>query len=193
MRSNRRIRGFVRWSASMASRPMAIAAPGSAVRRDRSSTTTMSARSAAPTSRSRSATGRKQNTTGKIGTTGQNEATTGREQGALRRITTLRPPGAILSGGLKVPDTRSKAARLPARNERWVVTPTAPSCRASARNHKRPRALQIALAAILTISASSAVLNTNEMTPCTVAVRRMILSVIPTSETCAVIPITNEK
>jgi len=52
---------------------------------------------------------------------------------------------------------------------------------------------QIALPAILTISAISAVLNTNEMMPCTVAVRRMILSVMPTSETCAVIPITNEK
>ena len=52
---------------------------------------------------------------------------------------------------------------------------------------------QIALAAILTINAISAVLNTNEMMPCTVAVRRMILSVMPTSETCAVMPITNEK
>src|SRR5207245_9868313 len=52
---------------------------------------------------------------------------------------------------------------------------------------------QIALAAILTISASSAVLKINEMMPCTVAVRRMILSVTPTSETCAVMPITNEK
>ena len=52
---------------------------------------------------------------------------------------------------------------------------------------------QIALPAILTINAISAVLNTNEMMPCTVAVRRMILSVMPTSETCAVIPITNEK
>ena len=52
---------------------------------------------------------------------------------------------------------------------------------------------QIALAAMLTISATSAVLNTNEMMPCTVAVRRMILSVMPTSETCAVMPITNEK
>lgn len=50
-----------------------------------------------------------------------------------------------------------------------------------------------ALAAILTISATSAVLKTNEMMPCTVAVRRMILSVMPTSETCAVMPITNEK
>ncbi len=52
---------------------------------------------------------------------------------------------------------------------------------------------QIALAAILTISASSAVLKKNEMMPCAVAVRRMVLSVIPTSETCAVMPITNEK
>jgi hypothetical protein len=52
---------------------------------------------------------------------------------------------------------------------------------------------QIALPAILTINAISAVLNTNEMMPCTVAVRRMILSVMPTSETCAVMPITNEK
>src|SRR5688572_6056140 len=52
---------------------------------------------------------------------------------------------------------------------------------------------QIALPAILTISAISAVLNTNEMMPCTVAVRRMTLSVMPTSETCAVMPITNEK
>ena len=47
--------------------------------------------------------------------------------------------------------------------------------------------------AMLTINAISAVLNTNEMMPCTVAVRRMILSVMPTSETCAVMPITNEK
>jgi hypothetical protein len=52
---------------------------------------------------------------------------------------------------------------------------------------------QIALAAMFTISASKAVLNTKEMMPCTVAVRRMILSVIPTSETCAVMPITKEK
>src|SRR4029079_10113437 len=52
---------------------------------------------------------------------------------------------------------------------------------------------QIALPAILTINAISAVLNTNEMMPCTVALRRMILSVMPTSETCAVMPITNEK
>ena len=52
---------------------------------------------------------------------------------------------------------------------------------------------QIALAAILTISATSAVLKTNEMMPCAVAVRRMVLSVMPTSETCAVMPITNEK
>src|SRR4051812_42263212 len=59
--------------------------------------------------------------------------------------------------------------------------------------HRRTGAPQIALAAILTINATSAVLNTNEMMPCTVAVRRMILSVIPTSETCAVMPITNEK
>jgi hypothetical protein len=55
------------------------------------------------------------------------------------------------------------------------------------------RQLQIALAAMFTISASRAVLNTNEMMPCTVAVRRMILSVIPTSETCAVMPMTKEK
>ena len=34
---------------------------------------------------------------------------------------------------------------------------------------------------MFTISASSAVLNTNEMMPCTVAVRRMILSVMPTT------------
>ncbi len=52
---------------------------------------------------------------------------------------------------------------------------------------------QIALAAILTINASSAVLKKNEMMPCAVTVRRMVLSVMPTSETCAVMPITNEK
>jgi hypothetical protein len=52
---------------------------------------------------------------------------------------------------------------------------------------------QITLAAILTINASSAVLNTNEMMPCAVAVRRMVLSVTPTSDTCAVMPITKEK
>src|SRR6516225_9411417 len=52
---------------------------------------------------------------------------------------------------------------------------------------------QIALAAILTIKASRAVLNMNEITPCAVTVRRMVLSVMPTSETCAVMPITNEK
>ena len=52
---------------------------------------------------------------------------------------------------------------------------------------------QIALAAMLTISANSAVLKKKEMMPCTVAVRRMVLSVMPTSETCAVMPITNEK
>jgi hypothetical protein len=52
---------------------------------------------------------------------------------------------------------------------------------------------QMALAAILTIKATSAVLKTKEIMPCAVAVRRMVLSVIPTSETCAVMPITNEK
>jgi hypothetical protein len=46
---------------------------------------------------------------------------------------------------------------------------------------------------MLTIGASSAVLKTKEMMPCTVAVRRMVLSMMPTSETCAVMPITNEK
>src|SRR6202163_3372391 len=52
---------------------------------------------------------------------------------------------------------------------------------------------QIALAAMFTINATSAVLKTKEMMPCAVAVRRMVLSVMPTSETCAVMPITNEK
>ena len=51
----------------------------------------------------------------------------------------------------------------------------------------------IALAAMLTVSASSAVLKMNETMPCAVTVRRMVLSVMPTSETCAVMPITKEK
>src|SRR5579883_1258275 len=51
----------------------------------------------------------------------------------------------------------------------------------------------IALAAMLTISASRAVLKMKEMMPWTVAVRRMVLSVMPTSETCAVMPMTKEK
>src|SRR5258706_15199480 len=54
-----------------------------------------------------------------------------------------------------------------------------------------PAADQIALPAILTINAISAVLNTNEMMPCTVAGRRVILSVIATAETCAGMPSTN--
>ena len=47
---------------------------------------------------------------------------------------------------------------------------------------------QIALPAIFTINAISAVLNTNEMMPCTVAVRRMILSVMPVSYTHLTLP-----
>jgi hypothetical protein len=38
----------------------------------------------------------------------------------------------------------------------------------------------------LTIKATGAVLKTKEMMPCAVAVRRMVLSVMPTSETYAV-------
>jgi hypothetical protein len=45
---------------------------------------------------------------------------------------------------------------------------------------------QIALPAILTINPISAVLNTNDVMSCTV--RRMTLSVMPTSETCAMTP-----
>jgi hypothetical protein len=50
-----------------------------------------------------------------------------------------------------------------------------------------------ALAAMLTVSASSAVLNTKEAMPWAVAVRRISLSVTPTSDTCAVMPMTKEK
>ena len=115
------------------------------------------------------------------------------------------------------------AARSPASNGSRAALATRPSCRACARRlragahstlhgvvfdilcldpcGREPRGpdsrpdgrCQIALPAMLTINAISAVLNTNEMMPCTVAVRRMILSVMPTSETCAVMPITNEK
>ena len=58
---------------------------------------------------------------------------------------------------------------------------------------KKEKKNQIALAAMLTISATKAVLNRNETMPCAVAVRRIDLSVMPTSEVCAVIPMTKAK
>src|SRR5579872_5035573 len=74
------------------------------------------------------------------------------------------------------------------------ITAARTRCQLLARPGQQALALaQIALAAILTISASSAVLNTNEMMPCPVTVRRIVLSVMPTSDTCAVMPITKEK
>ena len=52
---------------------------------------------------------------------------------------------------------------------------------------------QIALAAMFTVSASSAALNRNETTPCAATVRRMRADVTATSDTCEVIPTTKEK
>ena len=126
----------------------------------------------------------------------------GRKQGKVRKQGQFLP--GLIKDGMDSA-WASTASRLPARNVRRVATDTRPSCRETAHNQPRViehgsptllgpgRQVQIALAAILTISATSAVLNTNEMMPCTVAVRRMILSVMPTSETWAVMPITNEK
>ncbi len=52
---------------------------------------------------------------------------------------------------------------------------------------------QIALATMFTESAKSVVLKMKETAPCAVAVRRIRFDVMPTSDTWAVIPITNEK
>ena len=52
---------------------------------------------------------------------------------------------------------------------------------------------QIVLAARFTVNARSAALNRNDTMPCAVAVRRITLLVMPTSETCDVMPMTNEK
>jgi hypothetical protein len=52
---------------------------------------------------------------------------------------------------------------------------------------------QIAPAAMFTISAKSATLNRNDTTPCAVTVRRIERDATPTSDTCDVMPITNEK
>jgi hypothetical protein len=52
---------------------------------------------------------------------------------------------------------------------------------------------QSALAAMFTVSASSAVLKMNEMMPCAATVWRIGRQVIDTSETCDVMPITKEK
>lgn len=61
------------------------------------------------------------------------------------------------------------------------------------RRFRQMRGCYSALAAILTVSASNAVLYRKEAIPCTVAVRRITLSVTPTSDTCAVMPMTKEK
>ena len=52
---------------------------------------------------------------------------------------------------------------------------------------------QIALAARLMVRARRAALKKKAMTPWAVAVRRICLSTIPTSETCEVMPMMNEK
>src|SRR5215471_19115598 len=54
------------------------------------------------------------------------------------------------------------------------------------------RSYCIRLDTTFTVKASTATLKKNEMTPCTVVSRRIALSVICTSETCAVIATTNE-
>ena len=46
---------------------------------------------------------------------------------------------------------------------------------------------------MFTVSASRAALNTNETMPWAVAVRRICRLVMPTSETCYVMPMTKEK
>lgn len=48
-------------------------------------------------------------------------------------------------------------------------------------------------AAIFTVSANSVALKMNDTTPWTVTSRRMELAVTATSDTCEVIPMTNEK
>jgi len=52
---------------------------------------------------------------------------------------------------------------------------------------------QMALAAMLTVRASSAALKMNERMPWAATVRRIGLHETPTSDTCDVMPITNEK
>jgi len=52
---------------------------------------------------------------------------------------------------------------------------------------------QMALAAMLTVRASSAALKTNERMPWAATVRRIGLHETATSDTCDVMPITNEK
>src|SRR5262249_57202204 len=56
----------------------------------------------------------------------------------------------------------------------------------------QPRA-QMALAAMLTVRASSAALKMNERMPWAATVRRIGLHETATSDTCDVMPITNEK
>jgi hypothetical protein len=51
----------------------------------------------------------------------------------------------------------------------------------------------ITLAAMFTVSASSVALKMNETMPCAVTVWRIGFDVTATSETCDVMPMTNEK
>ncbi len=57
----------------------------------------------------------------------------------------------------------------------------------------RPASAQIKFDITLTVSASTVRLKKNAMAPCTVAMRRIALLVIDTSETCEVMPSTSEK
>jgi hypothetical protein len=61
------------------------------------------------------------------------------------------------------------------------------------RRGDRARPVQIALAAMFTISATKVTLKKNETMPWAVAVRRIGLDAIATSETCDVMPMMNEK
>ena len=51
----------------------------------------------------------------------------------------------------------------------------------------------IRLAAMLTVKASSVALNTNDTTPWPATMRRILLEVTATSDTCEVMPMTREK
>src|ERR1700730_10889457 len=59
-------------------------------------------------------------------------------------------------------------------------------------NKNRPHPAS-ALAAMFTIRASRVALKKNDTNPWTMTVRRMLLAVTATSETCDVMPITSEK
>jgi hypothetical protein len=72
-----------------------------------------------------------------------------------------------------------------------AVAATSVPRRGDRARHARP--VQIALAAMFTISATKVTLKKNETMPWAIAVRRIGFDAIATSETCDVMPMTNEK